>query len=157
MELITLFGSQQHSMWEDSTGAPTNVVAVTRVRYNALNGEMVDIDIAFNGDPVSLTTGNHFYWTLMLIQIIPILDKLDVQNVATHEIGHYSGLADLYNPGDFNYTLEMKNNNQLATMYGRIDNGETYKRSLHPGTYSNQPDVTTYDIGGINYIYNNLS
>ena len=79
-----------------------------------------------------------------------------MQNVATHEIGHYSGLADLYNPGDFNYTLKMKNNNHLATMFGRIDNGETNKRSLHPASYSNQSDVTQYDIGGINYIYDNL-
>ena len=67
-------------------------------------------------------------------------------------------LADLYNPGDFNYTLEMKNNNQDATMYGRINNGEFYKQSLQvPIHYTNQLDVTQYDIGGINYIYKNLS
>jgi hypothetical protein len=41
-------------------------------------------------------------------------------------------------------------------MYGRIDNGETYKNDLHPGSYTNQIDVDKYDIGGINYIYNNL-
>ena len=91
--------------WEDTTGAPTNVIAVTRVRYDALNGEMIDIDIAFNGDPVSLNTGNHFYWNTNGEQ-----GALDVENVATHEIGHYCGLADLYNPGDFNYVLKMKNN-----------------------------------------------
>ena len=43
----------------------------------------------------------------------------------------------------------------------RIDNGETSKNSLHPGPtdpewFSNQLDITKYDIGGINYIYNNL-
>ena len=143
--------------WEDSTGAPSNVVAVTRVRYNAFNGEMVDVDMAFNGDPVSLTTGNHFAWTTNSNPNNADPDKLDVQNVATHEIGHYSGLADLYNPGDFNYTLEMKNNNQAATMYGRIDVGETYKRTLNPESFSDQFAVTNYDIGGINFIYNNLN
>ncbi len=55
----------------------------------------------------------------------------------------------------------MKNNNQLATMYGRIANGETYKNTLHPGPsdpewFANQLDITKYDIGGINYIYDNL-
>jgi parallel beta-helix repeat protein len=140
------------TMWEDSTGAPTNVVAVTRVRYNALNGEMVDIDIAFNGDPISLTTGEHRIWAVA----DPDSNEIDVQNVATHEIGHYSGLADLYNPGDDNYSTGMGNNNHPATMYGRIDQGEIYKQDLYPGTYSEQLDVTQYDIGGINYIYKNL-
>ena len=50
----------------------------------------------------------------------------------THEIGHYSGLADQYNPGDPNYVLGMGNYNHPATMYGRIDLGETYKWDLHP-------------------------
>src|SRR5690606_32688737 len=139
------------AQWESITEAPTNVIAVTRIRYNALNGEMVDVDIAFNGEPVSLTGLGQFHWATDGSQ-----DKLDVQNTATHEIGHYSGLADLYNPGDLNYTLEMKNYNHPATMYGRIDIGETYKRDLHPNSYTNQSDVTTYDIGGINYIYDNL-
>ena len=143
-------------MWEDSIDAPTNVVAVTRVRYNALNGEMIDVDLAFNGEPISLAGLGQFYWATDGSS-----DKLDVQNVTTHEAGHYGGLRDLYNPGDFAYLLEMKNNNQLATMYGRIDVGETYKNSLHPGPsdpdwFSNQLDITRYDVGGINYIYNNL-
>jgi len=137
--------------WVDTTGAPTNVTALTRIRYNALNGEITDADIAFNGQPISLTGFGQFYWA-----DDGDTSKLDVQNVATHEIGHYSGLADLYNPGDINYTYDLKNNNQGATMYGRIDVGETYKRNIHPLNYTNQLDVTNYDIGGINYIYSHL-
>ncbi len=76
------------SEWETITEAPTNVVAITRTRYNVLNGAMIDIDIAFNGDPVSLVTGEHFYW-----DTAGDPNALDVQNVATHEIGHYSGLG----------------------------------------------------------------
>ncbi|MGB8320794.1 MAG: right-handed parallel beta-helix repeat-containing protein, partial [Ignavibacteriaceae bacterium] len=102
--------------WEDTTGAPTDVTALTRIRYNALNGEITDADIAFNGQPISLTGQGQYYWATN-----GDTAKLDVQNVATHEIGHYSGLADLYNPGDPFYTLDMKTNNQGATMYGRID------------------------------------
>ena len=49
---------------------------------------MVDIDIAFNGQPISLAGLGQFYWATD-----GSTDKLDVQNVATHEIGHYSGLG----------------------------------------------------------------
>jgi len=143
--------------WEDSTGAPTNVVAVTRVRYNALNGEMVDIDIAFNGIPVSITTGETRYWGIVDdVNNELTSNLLDVQNVATHEIGHYSGLADLYNPGDEFYRPGMGNNNHPATMYGRIDRGENYKRTLYPDEFAIQETASQYDIGGINSIYGNL-
>ncbi len=71
---IVMFPTTQE--WEDSTGAPSNVVAVTRVRYNAFNGEMTDIDIAFNGDPISLTTGNHYLWNTNADPNQPDPDKL---------------------------------------------------------------------------------
>ena len=43
----------------------------------------------------------------------------------------------------------------------RIDNGETSKNSLSPAStepdwFPNQLDIIKSDIGGINYIYNNL-
>ena len=118
---------------------------------------MTDVDMAFNGDPISITTGEHFTWVSNPDPNNPDPDKVDVQNAATHEAGHYSGLADMYNPGDLNYTIDLKNNNQSATMYGRINKGETNKRFLDPQSYTNQSDVTTYDIGGINFIYSHLS
>ncbi|MEM3459075.1 MAG: hypothetical protein QXN36_00595 [Candidatus Bathyarchaeia archaeon] len=48
--------------------------------------------------------------------------KFDVQNIMTHEFGHWCGLADLYN--DVDYWL---------TMYGYANYGETYKRTLGLG------------------------
>jgi len=49
-------------------------------------------------------------------------NKMDVQNIMTHEFGHWCGLADLYN--DVDYWL---------TMYGYANYGETYKRTLGLG------------------------
>ena len=88
---------------------PIQAAAVTRVRYNAITGEFFDVDIAFNGQPVSLVTNLPFTWAVNTDPNNVIETSLDVRNVATHEIGHYSALKDLYNPGDAGYILEMKN------------------------------------------------
>jgi len=48
--------------------------------------------------------------------------KMDVQNIMTHEFGHWAGLDDLY--ADKDYWL---------TMYGYSGYGETYKRTLGLG------------------------
>jgi len=48
--------------------------------------------------------------------------KFDVQNIMTHELGHWCGLADLYNDADY-----------WLTMYGYGAYGETYKRTLGLG------------------------
>jgi hypothetical protein len=49
-------------------------------------------------------------------------NKMDVQNIMTHEFGHWCGLDDLY--ADEDYWL---------TMYGYANYGETYKRTLGLG------------------------
>ena len=36
--------------WTDVTPAPSNVIAITRLRYNAITGEITDADIAINND-----------------------------------------------------------------------------------------------------------
>lgn len=58
-------------------------------------------------------------------------NAMDVQNVATHELGHFLCLGDLYGSGDTE-----------KTMYGYVNYGETKKRSLHSD-----------DIAGIQAIY----
>lgn len=58
-------------------------------------------------------------------------NKMDVQNIMTHEFGHWCGLKDLY--ADKDYWL---------TMYGYADYGQTWKRTLGLG-----------DINGLKAVY----
>lgn len=58
-------------------------------------------------------------------------DKMDFENIATHELGHAMGLADLYTSACVN-----------ETMYGYADYGDTNKSTLNAG-----------DIVGINKLY----
>ncbi len=62
-----------------------------------------------------------------------------------HEVGHFSGLGDIYNPGFPQYLPFMGTDNDTVTMYGFIRNGEVVKRDL---------DVP--DTSGIGYIYRNI-
>ncbi len=79
---------------------------------------MKDVDIVFNGDDFSWSTSGES-------------GKMDVQNIATHEIGHFLGLDDLYSSSD-----------SEATMYGYAAPGETKKRTL-----------TEDDKNGIRFLY----
>jgi hypothetical protein len=57
--------------------------------------------------------------------------KMDVQNIMTHEFGHWVGLDDLYNDSDY-----------WLTMYGYSNYGITYQRTLGLG-----------DINGLEAFY----
>jgi len=59
------------------------------------------------------------------------VNKMDVQNIITHELGHSAGMSDLYEAG----CIE-------ETMYGYSSEGETSKRDLNSG-----------DIEGIQKLY----
>lgn len=48
--------------------------------------------------------------------------RMDLQNIMTHEFGHWCGLDDLYDDRDY-----------WLTMYGYASLGETYKRTLGLG------------------------
>jgi len=73
---------------------------------------------------------DHVYWNFGA-PACGSANKFDLQNVATHEFGHWLCLADLYGTGDYN-----------LTMYGYVDYGECKNNDLYAG-----------DITGIKAIY----
>ncbi len=93
------------------------VLALNTYWYNASTGELRDSDIKFNTDARWSTSG--------------MSNAYDLQNVATHELGHTLSLANLYGPSDAE-----------KTMYGYAFERETIKRTLDPD-----------DIAGISYLY----
>ena len=82
------------------------VIAVTYIWYSG--SQILETDTRMN--------------TLYKWSLTGEAGKMDVQNIITHEFGHWAGLADLYN--DVDYWL---------TMYGYAAYGETYKRTLGLG------------------------
>ena len=86
------------------------VIAVTSVWYTPKGRQIVEFDIRFN---------TRFSWG------DAESDKMDLQNIATHELGHSIGLADIYSTAC-----------SAVTMYGYSDYGEIQKRTLE------QPDIT---------------
>jgi hypothetical protein len=80
--------------------------------------ELVEWDILFN---------EHFIWGNGAANSA----LMDLQNIATHELGHGAGMDDLY-----------ETSCNLETMYGYSIEGETMKRNLHTG-----------DIAGIEKLY----
>jgi len=91
------------------------VIAVTYIWYSG--SQMVETDCRMN---------TYFKWSLT-----GEAGKMDVQNIMTHEFGHWCGLGDLYS--DVDYWL---------TMYGYANYGEMYKRTLGLG-----------DINGLEAVY----
>jgi len=85
--------------------------------YSYSGSTLTDCDTVFNTYYSWSTSGQAGYY--------------DVQNIATHELGHWLQLNDLYGGGDTE-----------KTMYGYSATGETKKRTLESD-----------DLSGINYIY----
>ncbi len=92
-------------------------VARNSTIYYTSTGQLLDSDIVFNTCYSWSATG--------------AAGKFDVQNVATHELGHALSLADLYGAGDAE-----------KTMYGYVNTGETKKQTLDPD-----------DVAGIAHLY----
>jgi hypothetical protein len=82
------------------------VIAVTYIWYTG--DSILESDCRMN---------TRFKWSL-----VGETSKMDVQNIMTHEFGHWCGLDDLYDDADF-----------WLTMYGYASYGETYKRDLGLG------------------------
>lgn len=91
--------------------ASSNVIAVTSIWYIRATKQIVEFDMLFN---------TRYAWGDALLD--PSL--MDLQNIATHELGHGAGLGDLYT-----------STCSAVTMYGYSNYGETSKRTLE------QPDI----------------
>lgn len=88
------------------------VIAVTTVWYNPAKKAIVEFDVMFDTD---------WIWGDATVDTT----VMDLQNIATHELGHGLGLDDVYDDAC-----------SAVTMYGYSDYGETQKRTLE------QPDIT---------------
>jgi len=90
-----------------------DVIAVTSIWYTRRGKQIVEFDILFDTD---------YTWGNADETIGPVMD---LQNIATHEIGHGLGLDDVY-----------LSECSAVTMYGYSDYGDIQKRDL------DQPDIT---------------
>jgi len=91
------------------------VIAVTYIWYSG--SRMIETDCLMN---------TYYGWSLS-----DATGKMDVQNIMTHEFGHWCGLDDLYSDADY-----------WLTMYGYSSYGITYQRTLGLG-----------DINGVTAVY----
>lgn len=88
-----------------------NVIGVTTVWYTPVGRRLVEFDILLN---------TRFAWGDATLNS----SVMDLQNIATHELGHGTGLDDIYSTTC-----------AAVTMYGYSSYGETSKRTLE------QPDI----------------
>ncbi|MGI2336098.1 MAG: hypothetical protein ACRKGH_05585 [Dehalogenimonas sp.] len=113
--------------WVDISRQYSNAIAVTMIWYNPLTKEITEVDMAMN---------SVLPWAQSTISGDPdqasgVSGRYDVQNIATHEVGHWLMLGDLYNKPTM-----------TQTMYGYGSLGEVSKRSLESG-----------DLAGLRAIY----
>ncbi|MCX6811495.1 MAG: matrixin family metalloprotease [Candidatus Berkelbacteria bacterium] len=93
-----------------------SALAITYAWYNSSNGQLVEADTVFN---------QNYKWDLTNISAGDCggtTGDYDVQNIATHEFGHWVGLDDLYSSAD-----------KDLTMYGYGETKELKKDSLGLG------------------------
>lgn len=115
------FTSQDHFIWRQDDGN-NGKLGSTLTSWNNETLLLIDADTKFNTHYAWSTTGE--------------AGKYDVQNAATHELGHWLKLGDVY-MNDPNHP-----ENQFETMYAYADPGEIIKRTLDGG-----------DKAGIRFIY----
>lgn len=88
-----------------------NVIAITSVWFTRVGKKIVEFDQLYN---------TRFSWGDTTADIT----KMDLQNMATHELGHAVGMDDIYS-----------STCGAVTMYGYSNEGEIKKRTLE------QPDI----------------
>ena len=91
------------------TSLSSRTIAMTTVWYYTVSRQIVEFDIEYN---------TLFSWGDASVD----QTKMDLAGIATHEIGHGIGLADLYTASC-----------QEVTMYGYSTEGEFKKRTLESG------------------------
>lgn len=91
--------------WPPELGPET--LAITTLVYRRSTGEILDGD-------VDLNALDHAWG----VDDVPLADRTDLENTATHELGHFLGFAHVLDPE--------------ATMYGQSDPGDVVKRDLAP-------------------------
>jgi hypothetical protein len=94
--------------WSNSGWANDGTIAVCSWRYWTASGDIIEYDISYNSQ--------YFTWSCA-----GAAGAMDVENIATHEEGHSTGLGDLYGDAD-----------NLETMYGWTSDGVTQGRTLEP-------------------------
>jgi len=120
IDYTATYGAQDYENVITFGNYPTEgVIAVTTVWYNPATKAIVEFDVMFDTD---YTWGNA---GLTSETELGDTSVMDLQNIATHELGHGVGLADIYS-----------STCSAVTMYGYSDYGETQKRTLET------PDIT---------------
>lgn len=107
IDFYLTLGSDNTVSWGDTSDYP-GAIAVTSITYWFPSMELIEVDTVMNSDFDWSATGES--------------DKYDVQNIMTHEAGHWLVLDDLY---------QWKT--QKLTMYGFSDLGEIDKQNLGHG------------------------
>jgi hypothetical protein len=104
-------------------GISGSAIAITYVWYYPSTGQLVEVDTAFNKNL-------KWSYTPYTTDCGGVAGSYDLQNIGTHEFGHWVGLDDLYSDVD-----------KDLTMYGYGDTAELKKDSLGLG-----------DITGVNVV-----
>jgi hypothetical protein len=129
--------SETYNCWGNSSSGVDGVIALTTDTFDTSSGEVVQAIMEFNaaidpqtGDPFNRFTVNDATTTCNPPNDPSQMDcvAIDVQNTATHEWGHFVGLAHTMVPN--------------STMNATAPPGETSKRTLGPD-----------DIAGLCTIY----
>lgn len=113
-------GNENLLIWREKEWPHSpKAIAMTLVTYNSETGEILDADIEFNGVSYRWINKNASASnsSRSLVDGRRNLPPIDVENTATHEIGHFLGLGH--------------SANHDATMYGEQGSEEIRKRTLH--------------------------
>jgi uncharacterized protein (TIGR03382 family) len=103
-----------YDCWQHQSAA----IAITTTSFNSSTGRILDSDIEFNAPFFLFTTVDSPPCPAGAFALNCV--ATDLQNTATHEFGHFFGLAHLSATG--------------STMNANAGPGETSKRRLDPGT-----------------------